>query len=152
MGLWAGEGWLCSSSSFLHKLIAMAALTSPALICGQFLCSGCGHILPDTLWGLDLLLAAASSATSQQFPLFIPCRAGKFSPLCHLSGCHLTASTLVPYSCCSAGIKIGFVGVGRAGELQLPELLLSCLGYLASNSPSSCSSSSVPCSSRPLGC
>lgn len=35
-------------------------------------------MFPDTFWGLDLLLAAASSAASQQFPLFIPCRVCKF--------------------------------------------------------------------------
>lgn len=99
-----------------QALVAMAALTNPALICGQFLCSGCGHILPDTLWRLDLLLAAASSATSQQFPLFIPCRAGKFFPLCHLSGWHLTASAFVPYSCCSPGVLGSGLGLWEWGE------------------------------------
>lgn len=144
-----------------QALIATAALTSPALICGQFLCQGCGHTLPDTLWGLDLLLAAASSATSQQFPLFVPCRAGKFLPLCHLSGCHLTASAFVPYShicplqllqsCCQSGWACGS---GESRELQLPGLLLSSLDYLAINSPSSSSScsSSITCCSRLPGC
>lgn len=135
-GLWAGS---------VPPLLSFTNLHCRGC-CGQFLCSGCGHILPDTLWGLDLLLAAASSATSQQFPLFIPCRAGKFFPLCHLSGCHLAASAFVPCSCNTAEIS----GVGESRELQLPELLLSSLGYLATNSPSSSwsPSSSVPCCPR----
>lgn len=39
MGLWAGEGYLYSSSPFLRKpSLTVAALTTLTLICSQLLC------------------------------------------------------------------------------------------------------------------
>lgn len=80
------------------------------------------------------------------FPSLFPAELASFFP----SVIYLAVTWQHLHLSPAAVTVLGSVGVGRAGELQLPELLLSSLGYLATNSPSSSwsPSSSVPCCPR----